>query len=114
VKLQSLLIASVLSLASTAFAQNTPTDTTPQTPRVDKREAKQDQRIYNGIASGELTQHEAARLEKGDNRIENVQAKAKADDKVTLKERARLTYLQTQQSKRIYKQKHDKQARPAA
>jgi predicted lipoprotein with Yx(FWY)xxD motif len=111
-KLQALFVASALSLATTAFAQNT-TETTPQTPRIDKREARQDQRVYQGVASGELTQKEAARLEKGDTRIANAEAKAKSDGQVTRKERARLTVMQKEQSQRIYRQKHDKQVRSA-
>ena len=79
------------------------------TPRVDQRQANQERRIQQGVQSGALTPAEAARLEKGQDRVENLEAKAKADGKVTKAEKARLHAAQDKQSRRIAKQKHDKQ-----
>ena len=104
-KLHTIVATAVLALCGSAFAQTTSTET----PRVDKREAKQEQRIYKGIASGELTQKEAARLNNGQDRVENAETKAKADGKVTKAERKHLAHMQNKQSKRIYAQKHDAQ-----
>jgi hypothetical protein len=47
-----------------------------------------------GFASGQLTNKEAARLEKGQERVQAMEDKAKADGKVTKKERARLEQAQ--------------------
>ena len=98
----SLLLAVLTVFALPVLAQT-------NTPKVDQRQASQQQRIDQGVASGQLTAKEAARLEKGQSRIEKMEDKAKADGKVTPKERARLKKAETNQSKMIYKQKHDSQ-----
>lgn len=94
---------------ASAFAQ---IPTTTATRRVDKREAKQEARIDQGQASGALNAKEAARLEKGQANVAAAEEKAKADGKVTKKERARLAHKQNKQSKRIATQKHDAQVKP--
>lgn len=82
---------------------------TSSTPRIDKRQANQEQRIEQGEKSGALTKKEAARLEKGQARVQKMENKALADGKVTAKERARIEKAQDRQSKKIYREKHDKQ-----
>ena len=79
------------------------------TPGIDKRQAQQQQRIDQGVQSGELTQREAARLERRQERIGKMEEKAKADGVVTKKERAHIQHQQNQESRRIYREKHDKQ-----
>lgn len=81
------------------------------TPVIDQRQANQEARIQQGVASGELTPREAARLEKGQTHVANMEAKAKADGVVTPKERARIDRAQDRQSARIHHQKHDRQHR---
>lgn len=81
------------------------------TPVIDQRQANQEARIQQGVASGELTPREAARLEKGQAHVANMEAKAKADGVVTSKERARIHRAQDRQSTRIHHQKHDRQHR---
>lgn len=81
----------------------------PQTPRVDQREARQEQRIEKGVASGQLTAHETLRLEKEQTAIVKSEDKAKADGTVTRKERARLQHRQNRASRDIARQKHDQQ-----
>lgn len=79
------------------------------TPRVDQRQANQEQRIDQGVASGSLTEREANRLERGQQHVDNMENRAKADGVVTRGERARLHQAQEVQSRRIYTQKHDRQ-----
>lgn len=100
------VIALSLATFGSAFAQ---TSTAPNTPRVDQREAKQERRIDQGVASGSLTQQEADRLNKGQARVDTAEVKAKADGTVTKKERARLTHMQNKQNRHIKVQKHDRQ-----
>jgi Tfp pilus assembly protein FimT len=85
---------------------------TSETPRADQREANQQARIQQGVASGELNAHEAARLERGQTRVDAIENNAKADGTVTKKERAHLHRAQDHQSKRIHRQKHDAQKAP--
>lgn len=105
-KFHTLAAAITLSLAGAAFAQAT----APNTPRVDRREAKQEQRITQGVASGSLTRKEANHLNQGQSRVATAEDKAKADGTVTKKEKARLSHMQNKQNRHIKHQKHDKQA----
>ena len=99
-----IIVATVAAaFALPAFAQTT------STPRIDQRQANQERRIEQGEKSGALNQKEAARLEKGQARVQKMENKAVADGKVTAKERARIEKAQDKQSRRIYKEKHDKQ-----
>jgi|SRR5687768_14393831 len=96
-------LAAVAAFAIPAFAQ------TESTRRVDKRQANQERRIEAGQRSGALNEKEARRLDKGQARVQKMEDRAAADGKVTAKERARLERAQDKQSRRIYRQKHDKQ-----
>ena len=89
-------------IAMGAFAQD-------KTPNLDKREKRQEKRIEQGVKSGELNKREAARLEAREKKLRADEAKAKADGKVTAKERAKLQHEANKTSRHIYKQKHDKQ-----
>lgn len=104
-KLKTAAAAALLVTAFTlpALAQ------TASTPRVDQRQANQQQRIDQGVQSGALTEREAARMEKGQERVQKIEDRAAADGKVTMKEKARIEHAQDVQSKRIYRQKHDRQ-----
>jgi len=81
------------------------------TPRLDHREAHQSNRIYNGVANGELTRPEARRLSAGQVHLRRAEARAKSDGVVTAGERAHRQHEANQQSRRIYRQKHDSQQR---
>lgn len=101
-KLVIAALATVVSIP--AFAQ-------ANTPGIDQRQLNQEQRIDQGIASGQLNQRETARLERGQDRVDNMENRAKADGVVTGRERARIQHAQNVESKRIYRQKHDRQVR---
>jgi hypothetical protein len=107
-KTKLILVALATFTAASVYAQST-----TNTPRIDKREVKQEQRIEQGKSSGSLNDKEAVRLEKGQANVAAAEAKAKEDGKVTKKERAKITHKQNVQSKRIAKQKHDAQTKPA-
>ena len=96
------VIGGVLLAAGVAYGQ-------AETPGIDQRQANQEQRIDQGIASGQLTQGEAGRLEQQQQHINTMENKAKSDGVVTKKERARLHAAQDKASKKIYRQKHDRQ-----
>lgn len=74
---------------------------------MDSRQAGQERRIDAGVESGALSPVEAARVEKNRQNIERLEAKAKADGKLTPRERARIQKSENIQSRRIYAQKHD-------
>ncbi len=54
-----------------------------KTPKVTKRQIKQQKRIVHGAKSGELTYKEAKNLEKQQKRINRGKRKAKSDGAVT-------------------------------
>ena len=92
-----------LAISLPALAQ------TASTPRIDQRQANQERRIEQGEKSGALTQKEAARLEKGQARVQRMEDKAAADGRITPRERRRIEHAQNVESKKIYREKHDKQ-----
>lgn len=81
------------------------------TPRYDARQHNQRERIANGVQNGELTMRETRRLAAGQVHLNRVERRAKADGVVTPRERAHLQHEENQQSRRIYRQKHDGQDR---
>jgi hypothetical protein len=81
------------------------------TPGLNQREHHQSQRIRQGVRSGELTRPETRRLVRGESRLHRNEALARSDGLVTGRERARLQREANVESNRIYRQKHDAQAR---
>lgn len=96
-------LALILSAPFAALAQST------ATPRFDQRQVNQEQRIEQGEQSGTLTPREENRLENGQDHLQTMEDKAKADGNVTRQERARLQHAENKQSQRIFRQKHDRQ-----
>ena len=84
---------------------------TAGTARYDARQQNQRQRIYNGVGSGELTMRETRRLAAGQVHLNHVERRASADGVITGRERAHMQHEENQQSRRIYRQKHDAQDR---
>jgi len=103
----SFALASAIVLP--AFADGT------NTPVIDKREANQQQRIEQGEKSGALTNKEANHMEMREGKLNADEAAAKADGKVTPKERAHLKHEENRDSKAIHRKKHnDRVKKPAA
>jgi CRISPR/Cas system-associated endoribonuclease Cas2 len=100
--MKSTILAALVTAAVLPVAAQT-----PSTPRVDQRQANQEARIQQGVKSGELTPKEAAKLEKGQDKVEKMENKAVADGKVTPKEQAKLERAQNKQSKKIAKKKNN-------
>ena len=106
-KLKSLL-ATALIVAFPAMVLAQPADTT-STERIDKRQENQEKRIEKGAQTGQLTGKEQKRLQKGQEHVQKMEDKAMADGKMTKSERKRIEHTQNQQSKKIYRERHDKQ-----
>jgi hypothetical protein len=77
--------------------------------RIEKRDARQQKRIAQGVNSGQLTPRETAVLEKKEAKLQKQEAHVRADGTVTKQERHRIAKKQSNLSKQIYRQKHDKQ-----
>lgn len=94
----------VLGMSGMVFAQ-------AETPVIDQRQLNQEKRIDQGIASGQLNEREANRLNKQQEHINKIEDKAKADGVVTKGERARIDHAQDRASRHIAREKHDRQGR---
>lgn len=76
---------------------------------ITQRNANQQQRIEQGLQSGQLTTTEAARLERGEAVSNKLQQRDMRDGKLSASERARLQTVQNRESEAIKSQKHDTQ-----
>jgi hypothetical protein len=83
-------------------------------PGVNRRQHHQQDRIQQGVRSGELTRTETRRLEAEQRHIRREEARYKADGRLTGAERADLQRDLDKASRDIYHQKHDAQQRPPA
>ena len=109
-KIHTLIAAIALTLGGVAFAQVPAAPKDPlATPRIDQRQANQQKRIDQGVASGTLTPKEAAKMDKRQDKIAADEAAAKADGKVTAAERRKLKREENHASAAIKRQKHDGQ-----
>ena len=85
-----------------------------QAGQVKKRAENQQDRIAQGVKSGQLTAKETARLETKESRLnqEVRDMRAVNGGKLTGKEKAAVNQQQNTLSKDIYSQKHDAQTQP--
>ena len=111
-KIQTLIAALLFVVGGGALAQTPPLapavvkDPTA-TPGVDQRQARQARRINQGIASGQLTPKEAARLKAREHRLQAAKLAAKSDGVVTKRERNTLQHRANHNSHAIKRHKHD-------
>lgn len=73
-----------------------------------QRNANQQQRIEQGVQSGQLTNHEAGALERGQAHANRAEARAGADGHVGAAEQARIQHREDHQSRRVFRKKHNK------
>ncbi len=74
---------------------------------IEEKTIRQDERIKDGVESGSLTEKEAQRLNKAQERIEALEDKYAADGRLSRKEERKIRKLQAEQSQKIYKEKND-------
>ena len=76
---------------------------------VDQRQANQQDRIAEGVKSGQLTPHETARLERKEGQIHREVRRDRAANggKLTPGERAKVNRQENRTSRQIYRAKHN-------
>ena len=74
-----------------------------------QRDVNQQDRIEQGLQSGQLTTKEAGQLERQETHVDHMEANAAANGKVTHAEAARINAAQNAVSNDVYKQRHDAQ-----
>jgi hypothetical protein len=93
-------------------AKGNPNSASSQRMQADvQRNINQQQRIEQGVKSGQLTNREVGKLENGQARTDRAEARAGANGHVSKGEQQNIQNAENKQSKRIYKEKHDKQTR---
>jgi hypothetical protein len=100
-KTSYLAVVAALTFAAGAQAQTTGTEA--------QRNVDQQQRIEQGLQSGQLNTHEAAKLEGGEAKVGRIESNAMKDGTVSPAEKARIQKAQNAESAAIYRQKHDAQ-----
>ena len=98
------MMVTLLSIAAVAGAD-------PTMPNADHREVRQDQRIEQGVKSGQLARGETRKLVRGEARVDRIEARAKRNGVVTPRERAHVQRALNHESRRIYRLKHNNRVR---
>jgi len=80
--------------------------------KIAKRQNIQDARVNQGLRTGELTKREAIRLKQQQKDIKRSKRAAKADGKLTRKERRVIKAKQNKASQAIYRKKNNKLTKP--
>ena len=113
-KLRTLILSSALFVAPAAlFAQTTtptpPAAKPPTGSQIGERKTDQQERIAEGVKTGQLTAGEAGRLEHQEAGINREERGMRAQDNghLTKADRKLLHHQQNQESHRIYKDKHN-------
>ena len=91
----------VATLSAATASADTPT------PRVERRHARQHERIERGVRSGQITRHELHRLRRAEARLRRTEGRMRADRHRLERDRARLQRQLDRQSQRIWRMKHN-------
>src|SRR5436305_3495205 len=74
-----------------------------------QRDVNQQQRIEQGLKSGQLNTREAARLEREQSRVDKMESRALRDGTMSAAEKARINRAQNKASTDIARERHDAQ-----
>ena len=109
-RITKLALAATILLSPVAIlAQSTTTTTAPTSATINQRKENQQDRIAQGVKSGQLTAGETSRLEHQEAGINKEERGMRAQDNghLTKADKALLNKQQNQESKRIYRDKHN-------
>ena len=104
--MKKLIILSTLLITSSVFAQSSNIN---RDTRIKDREARQEQRIQQGLKTGELTTNETQKLEQRQQHIKHMEENALKDGNISQKEGTRIEHAQNKQNREISNQTHDAQ-----
>ena|ERR1700761_2392219 len=113
-KPKKLALIAILTIAPAAVIAQTATPPPTPTPgkndyNINQRKGDQQQRIANGVKSGQLTAGETSHLEKQEAGINKEERGMRAQDNghLTKQDRQTIHKQQNQESRRIYRDKHN-------
>lgn len=95
------------TVMSIAFAASAFADTAASADV--QRDVNQQNRIEQGLQSGQLNTKEASKLEREETKVERDESRAMRDGSVSAQEQRKITAEQNKVSRDIYQQKHDAQ-----
>jgi hypothetical protein len=103
-----LALALTFAIAPVAVLAQTTTTTTPP-PTINQRKENQQDRIAQGVKSGQLTAGETSHLEHQESAINHEEHAMRAQDNghLTKADRSLINKQQNQESRRIYRDKHN-------
>jgi hypothetical protein len=107
--MKRLLIATLITVmtAGGTFGLASTASAGTNSPRIDRREARQQNRILRGVGSGALTPRETYRLERRQASIHAQEARFKSDGNLSHRERQILNHRLNRSSRAIYRAKHN-------
>ena|ERR1700761_8109367 len=102
------VLTSALFIAPVAVLAQTPTPGANDY-NINQRKSDQQARIAQGAKSGQLTQHQTAHLEHQEHAINHEEHAMRSQDNghLTKQDRSTIHAQQNQESRRIYRDKHD-------
>jgi len=103
VKYATLLLAAASLSCGSAYADET------RAQKDTERDVNQQERIEQGLKSGELNSREAGKLERQEAHVDRLESRAERNGKISNAEQARINAAQNRASREIYRQKHDAQ-----
>ena len=108
---KSALLTAALILSPVAIHAQTAAPTS--SPTINQRKTDQQERIGNGVKSGQLTAGETSHLERQESGINKEERGMRAQDNghLTRQDRKTINKQQNQESKRIYRDKHNAKVR---
>jgi hypothetical protein len=112
-KMSMIALAAILAAPALMVAQ-TPTPTPGKNDHnINQRKGDQQQRIGNGVKSGQLTAGETSHLEHQEAGINHEERGMRAQDNghLTKQDRSTIHHQQNQESRRIYRDKHNAKVR---
>ncbi len=107
--MQTLLVSMLLAGLATFWLSTAHAG--PHDPGVNVRQHHQQQRIGQGVRSGDLTREEARKLEHEQRQIRREERRYLSDGQLTPAERADLQRDLNSASRRIYNERHDAERR---
>jgi hypothetical protein len=107
----ALIVAGILGVAGLSQAE---AEARTRDRGVNARQQNQQQRVKQGVKSGELNRRETGALAREQRNIRQLERDYKSDGTLTRDEHIDLHQEQNQASRHIYNQKHDAQDRPVA
>ena len=109
----SFILASLVIVAGQASAEEQ-APRHPRDPRINARQQHQQQRIKQGVKSGQLNREEAKQLRHEEKAVRQEERAYKSDGTLSKEERKDLHQDLNNLSKDIYQEKHDGEVRPKA